>query len=155
MIVFLQTLFGCKTLPKESFSVIESTLNGKPVIGSFNMACREFKQKKDYPWCLTVSIALDLQNLYPNKLPLPSETKIANDEEAQLVSKIEKITKTIYVGHLFNDTFLDVYIYLDEPEKVNEFLQLEKDKESLLRGIAYEIKKDPNWAEVHSFLAAK
>jgi hypothetical protein len=155
MIVFLQALYSCKTQPKEPFSVIQSTLNGNPVVGSFNMAYKEYKEKSDYPWCLTISIALDTKNLYPNKLPFPGETKISNDEEAQLVSKIKKITKIIYVGHLFNDTFLDVYIYLDEPEKVHEFLQLEKDRQSLLRGIKYEIKKDPNWSEVESFLEAK
>jgi hypothetical protein len=156
MVFFLSTLFGCKEIQKkESFSVIESTLNGNPVIGSFNMAYIDFNQKSEYPWCLTISIALDQKNLNPNKLPLPNETKIANDEEDQLVSKIEKIAKVKYVGHLFNDSFLDVYIYLDSPEKVHEYLQIEKDKESLIRGIAYEIKQDPNWEIVNGFLTTK
>jgi len=108
-----------------------------------------------YPWCLTISIALDQNNLYPNKLPLPGETKIANDEQDQLVSQIEKLAKVKYVGHLFNDSFLDIYIYLDSPKRVHEFLQIEKDKENLIRGMAYEIKEDPGWAIVHGFLTAK
>ena len=155
LVFFLLTLSGCQAQTKESFSVIESTLNGNPIICSFNMAYRDFKQKSNYPWCLTISIALDLKNLYPNKLPLPEETQIANDIQDQLVSKIKKITKVEYVGHLFNDAFLDIYIYLNKPDRVHEFLQIEKDKESLIRGIAYEIKEDPNWATVQGFLTTK
>jgi hypothetical protein len=152
----ISALFGCKaTQNQESFSVVESTLNGNPVIGSFNMANIDFNPKNMYPWCLTISIALDQNNLYPNKLPLPGETKIANDEQDQLVSQIEKLAKVKYVGHLFNDSFLDIYIYLDSPKRVHEFLQIEKDKENLIRGMAYEIKEDPGWAIVHGFLTAK
>ena len=165
--VLFSTLFGCKNsgisnnnknhdiYPKESFSVIEATLNGKPYIGSFNMAYANFPEKGMYPWCLSLSMALDLKMLYPNGLPWPEENKIANAEEDQLVSKIKKITTTQYIGHLFNDTFLDIYIYIDKPEKVHEFLQIEKDKKNLARGISYEIKQDPNWEMVQGFMVKK
>jgi hypothetical protein len=158
---FLTTLFGCgqsnKTenkniFPKESFSVVEAKINDKPVIGSFNMAYKTYDKKVEYPWCLKISIGLDLKNLYENGLPKNEESVIANKLEDELLEEIQKITTAHYIGHLFNDTFLDVYIYLDDPEKVHNYLQTQTNKEVLIRGFGYEINQDPKWATVEGFL---
>jgi hypothetical protein len=161
---FLSTLFGCsgqktKTdkeesiFPAEKFSVIEATMaNGKPVIGSFNFAYKNYDQKAKYPWCLKISIGLNLDSLFENGLPKDSESKIANKLEDDLLAEIKKLATAHYVGHLFNDTFLGVYIYLDDPEKVNKYLQTQINKEELIRGFGYEINNDPTWTTVNGFM---
>ncbi|MCR8557932.1 DUF695 domain-containing protein [Mucilaginibacter sp. BJC16-A38] len=158
-ISLLLIVFICKaqkkssTYPTETFSVIEAKLaNGKPVIGSVNTAYKNYDKKDKYPWCLTINIALDLKNVQNNGLPIKSESDIANKFEDQLINQIKKLTISHYIGHLYNDTFLDVYIYLENPEKVHEYLQSQINKEGLTRPMAYKIEKDPNWTGVKALL---
>ena len=163
MTSFLSTLFGgCgqknnpnnskDIFPKESFSIVEATLKNKPIIGSFNMAYKTYDKKEQYPWCLTITIALDTANLYDNDMPKDIESKIANKLEDELMSEIKKLTTAHYIGHLFNDTFLDIYVYLDDPEKVHQYLQTQINKEGLSRAFRYEIKKDPKWSTIDGFM---
>lgn len=161
MTTFLSTLFGCgqkkqletkDVFPPESFSVVEATLNNKPVIGSFNMAYKSYNKKAKYPWCLKIAIGLELENLFDNGLPNDAESAIANKLEDELIDEIQKLATTHYIGHLFNDTFLDVYIYLDNPEKVHNYLQTQINKEGLERGFGYEINQDHKWTTVSGFL---
>ena len=161
MTTFLSTLFGCgqkgkpeskDIFPAESFSVVEATLNNKPVIGSFNMAYKNYDKKAKYPWCLKIAIGLDLENLFDNGLPKDTESAIANKLEDELLAEIKKLATAHYIGHLFNDTFLDVYIYLDDPKKVHDYLQIQINKEGLVRGFGYEINQDPKWSTVSGFL---
>jgi hypothetical protein len=157
----LSILFGCQQsyktetkdiFPKESFSVVKATLNNKPIVGSFNMAYKNYDKKTDYPWCLKIAIALDTQNLFENGLPKDEESAIANKLEDTLFAQIQKLATAHYIGHLFDDTFLDVYVYIDNPKKVHEYLQTQVNKEGLIRGFAYEINEDPEWTTVSSFL---
>jgi len=157
----LSVLFGCSqtsktgaidTFPKESFSVIEAKIGEKPVIGSFNMAYKTFDKKSKYPWCLKIVIGLNLENLYENGLPKDEESAIANKLEDELLIEIKKLAMAHYIGHLFNDTFLDVYVYLDNPEKVHQYLQTQVNKAGLIRGFGYEINQDPTWTTVSGFL---
>lgn len=164
MMGFLSTLVGCgqngkketkNIFPKESFSIIEAQIGDKPAVGSFNMAYKTYDKKAKYTWCLEISIALDLKNVNENGLPKNDETIIANKLEDELLSEIQKLATAHYIGHLFNDTFLDIYIYLDEPEKVHNYLQTQVNKEGLVRGFSYEIKQDPKWMTVEKFLKLK
>ena len=158
---FLSTLFGCgqrstqktqEIFPQENFSVIEAKIGDKPVVGSFNMAYKTYDKKSKYPWCLQIAIGLDTENLFENGLPKGEESAIANKLEDELLAEIQKLATAHYIGHLFNDTFLDVYIYISEPEKVHNYLQTQINKEGLIRGFGYEINQDPKWTTVEGFL---
>ena len=161
MISLFLTLFGCiqinKTdkkdiFPKEKFVIWDTTIDGNPVVGTFNVAYKDYNQKTKYPWCLKISIALNLDNLFENGLPKNVESDIAYKLEHELVDEIQKITVAHYLGHLFNDTFLDIYIYLDNPEKVNKYLQTQINKEGLIRGFGYKIEMDSIWEKVKDFI---
>lgn len=164
MVSFLSMLFGCggqskkpimttsDIFPPESFSVVKGKLNDKPVVGSFNRAYKNYDKKNKYPWCLKIAIGLDLDHLFENGLPKQEESQIANKLEDELLAEVMKITTAHYIGHLFNDTFLDVYIYLDDPKKVHDFLQTQTNKPGLIRGFGYEIDNDPKWEIVKGFL---
>lgn len=138
--------------PPEKFSVVQGQVGDKPMIGSLNMAYKNYDKKAQYPWCLKIAIGLELKNLYDNGLPKPEESEIANRLEDELLLKIKTLATAHYIGHLYNDTFLDVYVYLDDPKKVHEFLQTQINKEGLTRGFGYEINQDPQWSTVKELL---
>ena len=162
MLSLLSSLFGCsgnkgksdksQIFPPEKYSVIQAKYKGKVVIGSMNQAYDNYKLKVDYPWCLIISIGLNLDRLDKNGLPSGEESNIAYREEDEFVTQIKKITISHYIGHLFNDGFLDVYVYLNEPKAVNTYLQTQLNKPELKRGIGYRINKDPDWETVAPFM---
>ena len=140
------------TYPPEQFAVIQAKLsNGKPIIGSVNLAYKNYSDKSKYPWCLAINIGLDLKNVTKDGLPSKSESDVANKLEDELINSIKKISTAHYIGHFYNDTFLDIYIYLDNPEKVNDFLQKEVNKKGLLREFGFRINKDTKWETVQKF----
>lgn len=142
-----------KIFPEEKFSILEASLtNGNPVVGSLNMSYKNYNKKSKYPWCLSISIGLKLENCKENGLPDAEESLIANRFEDELLEKIKGLTTGHYVGHIFNNSFLDFYIYLDDPEKVHKWLQAQINKEGLIRGFGYEINQDPKWKTVENYL---
>jgi hypothetical protein len=161
MASFLSTLFSRgqsknenqgQIFPTENFSVIQGQVDKKPMIGSINMGYRNYNRKAQFPWCLKLAIGLELDNLHDNGLPKQEESEIANKLEDELLDKIKRLATAHYIGHLFNDTFLDVYVYLDDPKKVHEFLQTQINKDKLIRGFGYEINQDPQWTTVKGLL---
>ncbi len=138
--------------PADSFFLVNAIIYNKPVVGSFNFAYKHYKQKEKYPWCLKLSIALNLDSVFDNGLPFDSEYAIATKLENELLTEIKNLATAHYIGHLFNDTFLDVFIYLDEPQKVHDYLQLQINKEGLVRRFGYEINQDPKWSRASIFL---
>jgi hypothetical protein len=159
MASFLLTLFSRgqnknkgQIFPTDNFSVVQGQVDGKPMIGSLNMGYKNYDRKAQYPWCLKLAIGLELENLYDNGLPKQEESEIANRLEDELLDKIKTLATAHYIGHLFNDTFLDVYVYLDNPKEVHEFLQTQINKEGLIRGFGYEINQDPQWTTVKELL---
>jgi len=157
LVLFIST--NCKPqnkssiFPPEKFSVVEAKLqNGKPVVGSMNMAYKNYDKKAQYSWCLVINIALELKNVSPNGLPVKAESDIVNKFEDQLLDEIKKLTTAHYIGHLYNDSFLDIYIYLDDPKKVATYLQSQVNKKGITRGFAYKIEQDPDWSTVQHLL---
>ncbi|CAN5326001.1 hypothetical protein BH10ACI2_BH10ACI2_12320 [soil metagenome] len=142
--------------PTERFAVFEGKRpDGKPIVGNLNLSYRDYARKPDYPWCLTISIALDQSNLFENGLPKGEESSIANKLEDDLFSAIKQTSVAHYVGHVYGDEFLDIYIYLDEPKKVNEYLQTQINKQGLIRPFRYEIVEDKDWKSVDPYLNPK
>ncbi|MTI23282.1 DUF695 domain-containing protein [Fulvivirga sp. RKSG066] len=155
---FFTTLFGRRQeakidiTPKENFSVVEGKVGDKQVIGSFKMTYKRYDKKAKYPWCLKIAIALEFDNLYENGLPKKEESEIAIGLEEDLLSDIHKLGTAHYIGHLFYNTFLDVYIYLSDSESAHKYLQTQVNKEGLIRRFGYEINEDPEWTIVQGFM---
>ena len=116
------------------------------------MGYKNYSNKDKFPWCLKISIALNLDSCFANGLPKDSESKIANKLEDDLFEEIKKKATAHYIGHICGDTFLDTYIYLDSPKVVHEYLQTQINKPELTRGFKYEIQKDLTWSSVKNFL---
>lgn len=140
----------------ERFAVFEGKLSdGRPAVGNVNLAYSDFPKKYEYPWCLELNIALDESRLFENGLPKQEESTIANRFEDDLMAEIRKRSVAHYVGHVYNDGFLDVYVYLDKPKEVHDYLQTQINREELTRPFRYEIKEDANWTTVETFLKVK
>ncbi|MFS2187459.1 DUF695 domain-containing protein [Mucilaginibacter sp. P25] len=160
IVILLQLLIlGCKAqnkhtiFPPESFSVIEAKLpDGRPVVGSVNTAYKNYGEKKSYPWCLQIHVALKHDSVMKNGLPLESEIDVANTLEDELINETGKVVTLHYIGHVYNDSFLDVYAYIDHPEKANEYLQKKTKAPDVKREFSFEIKQDKEWVEVKPFL---
>jgi hypothetical protein len=160
MASLLSTLFGCSgqdkksetinIYPNESFSVLQAELEGKPVIGTINMAYKDYDKKSQYIWCLKITIGLD--SLQENGLPQEQESIIAKNLEDELVDSIKKLAVTHYVGHIFYDGFLDVYVYMSDPNKAHKYLQKQIDREGLIRPFGYVINEDKDWKIVQGFM---
>lgn len=160
IVILLQLpTLGCKAqnkhtvFPPESFSTIEAKLpDGRPVIGSVNTAYKNYSEKKSFPWCLQIHIALKLDSVMKNGLPFKSESDVANQFEDELINGIGKVVTLHYIGHMYNDSFLDIYAYIDHPEKANEYLQKKTKAPEVTRDFSFEIKQDKDWTEVKPFL---
>lgn len=138
--------------PVDKFMVLEGKIDGKPVIGSFNAAYKNYAYKKKFSWCLRLSITLNEAALYANGLPKGEEIAVASKLEDELVEGIKSLTVAHYLGHLFGDTFLHVFVYFDDPDVVHQYLQSQVNKEGLVRGFAYEIQQDPQWLIAAPFI---
>jgi len=135
--------------PKGNFSIVQGKLSdGKPFIGSVNMAYKGYAEKVNYPWCLEISIALDSGGVYENGLPRQSESNIVNEFDDRLLEHLKEVATVHYIAHIYNDNFLDIYMYLDEPEQANAYLKQEVNKEGVTRPFSYRISKDNEWKTV-------
>lgn len=162
MASFFSSLFGSSeqkgnseetsVFPADSFSILQGESEGKSVMGSVNKGYRNYNRKAEFPWCLHIGIALAANSLQSNGLPKDEEIEMAYKQEDELVNEIKKIETAHYIGHLFNEGYLDVYLYLPDPKKVHDYLQTQINKAGILRGFSYEINKDPEWDSVAAFM---
>ncbi|MBS1777693.1 MAG: DUF695 domain-containing protein [Bacteroidetes bacterium] len=153
--VFL--LFGSSAIAqikKQKFSVIQAASDKGELlsVGSIDVSYKNFKDKANYPWGLTISIALDEKNLFATKLPNKEESKIATKLEDSLTTKLKKMATLQYVGHIYYDGFLDVYIYLKDPKAVNNYLSKTIKSQNFIREFRYVIEQDPNWSKVSKYM---
>lgn len=139
---------------KPSFSVIQATSNNGELlsVGTIDISYKNFNDKARYPWCLLISIALDERNLFDNKLPRDGESAIANNLEDRIITEIEKMATLQYVGHIYYDGFLDIYIYLNDPKSISSYLTKEMKSKTLVREFGYVIEHDPNWSKVSKYM---
>lgn len=142
--------------PEEKFFIFEAQSHGKPIIGTINGSYKNYLNKHSFPWRLKISIGLDLNNLLPNDLPKQEESAIAYRAEDQLLDGMRELATVHYIGHVFNDTFLDVYVYTDNPKVINDYLKKYTDSKTLKleRDFGYEMINDPNWNDVNIILNA-
>lgn len=137
--------------PDEHFSVLQSEIEGSPVVGTVNKGYKDYGRKAEYPWCLHIGIILQPENVGGDGLAGYDENSVAYSFEDELLAAIRQITTTHFIGHWFYDGFLDVYAYLHEPARVHEYLQSLTEK-GTIRNFGYEINNDPDWDEVKGFL---
>jgi hypothetical protein len=144
------------TYPKDKFGVIKAKYSdGSLAIGAFNRGYNEYAEKSNYPWSLKINMELNPKNCNPNGLPLATETELANQIEDDLVKNMSKISPIHNIGHLFNSNHLEIYLYIRDKNKIDEWLQMEIKKENLIRSFTYEINEDEKWELIENFMNDK
>ena len=163
MASFLSSLFGrseqanardtsANIYPADSFAFLNAEGNGVAVMGSVNKAYKNYDKKAEFPWCLHIGISLSADSVQSNGLPKTDESDVAYKQEEELLDEIKKLGPAHFIGHIFNDGFLDLYVYLQDPEAAHKYLQTQINKPDLLRGFGYEINKDEEWSKVQALL---
>lgn len=104
---------------------------------------------------MKIDIELNPKNCSANGLPLENESKLTNQFEDELVKNMSKISPVHNVGHLFNSNHLNIYLYVRDKDKINEWLQTEIKKENLIRSFTYEIVEDRKWETTENFMNGK
>lgn len=134
--------------PEENLSRFQAVLDDKPALGCVNLAYKDFRRQLAYPWCLKITIGLDLDKITDEGLPEPDESIVVGQFESDLLREIRAITPAHYIGYVISDTFWETYIYLDYPEKVSTYLTDEIDSRERIRSFAFIITQDYNWSMV-------
>lgn len=150
-------LFGNSTnaQPEDNWYLVDARLkDGRPAVGRVNGIYCDFPDKALFPWSLRLNIGLNLDDTRADGLPLSQERKIAQKFEDELIAGIHRQSTVHYVGHLYNDSFLDVYLYVADPDAVHAYLQKRIEDKDHTRGFGYEMTKDPHWKEVEFLLNA-
>lgn len=144
------------TYPEEKLGVIKATYSDDSIaIGAFNVGYKNYQEKSNYPWSLIIIMNLDVKNCTPIGLPTESEGEITNKFEDELVEKMSKISPIHNVGHLFNKNQLQIFLYIRDYTKINEFLEIEIRNKKLVRPLTFEITEDPNWSTTESVMTEK
>ncbi|MES2388658.1 MAG: DUF695 domain-containing protein [Bacteroidota bacterium] len=138
--------------PPEFFSVFQGELNKKPTVGSFNVGYKDYNYREAYPWCLKLAFKLDKKGLFPNDLPMQPESDSAYALESEYLVRIRSLGPAHFIGHLFNDGYIDIYVYLEKPDAVRAYLQARQNSHNSRREFEFEIVNDPEWSSVRRFL---
>ncbi len=144
------------TYPEENLGVIKAKYSdGSLAIGAFNRGYKDYEEKSNYPWSLKINVELNSEKCNPNGLPTADENELANQLEDELVKNLLKISPVHNVGHLFNSNHLDIYLYVRDKNKVDEWLKREVKNVDLKRSFSYELVKDKNWDTTRNFMNDK
>lgn len=127
--------------------------DGKGTLCSIDMAYENYDNKQKYPWCLMMVIELDPNKIFPDGLPIAEEVKTTHYQEQEILAELQKLSTVHYVGHIYSDSFMNIFTYIDDPAKIHEYMQKRLTRKDLPRHMDYGIKMDPRWNSVKNFFA--
>ncbi|MGY6650084.1 DUF695 domain-containing protein [Wenyingzhuangia sp. IMCC45574] len=130
--------------------------NNKSGISLFNSSYRKFKKRNAASWCLNITVSLDKKFCDKDGLPLIEESFISSQFEKKLIVELmsESDTNIHYVGHIYKEFCLEMYLYLESPEEIYDFMEEKFNQKKLTRGFVYEIIKDTKWDLVNNYIDA-
>ena len=81
-----------------NFSVLKGEIDGYPILATIDMSLRDYKEKANVPWFLSISTPL----IKPTSdgLPTPQDAGQLNKWEDALEKHIAAETRFIWVGHV-------------------------------------------------------
>lgn len=129
---------------KPVYSLISGELDEMPFIGHYDMALRKYRHKADYPYMLGISI----QGFRVDERGLPTaEIRPAIDQfEDTITELVTQNADSMYCGHSFWNSTLEVILYLKEYEQIIKILEPEATKKGMLV-FTFKIDHDPEWQQ--------
>lgn len=128
---------------KANFSVVKSeTLNGEFMVGIFDMDA--LSPDKNLP--ISVWIKIPLKK--------PNKNNFIPDEEAEELNRLEDKIETLimgrFVGRITFQGIRELYFYAKDITKTE--ILLKKFQNERIYNFEFEVKSDPEWAIVASYL---
>ncbi|MGY6650083.1 DUF695 domain-containing protein [Wenyingzhuangia sp. IMCC45574] len=122
-----------------------------PAICKFNIAYEKYKRKFVYPWSLKIEINLEKERCLDNGLPSADyRTEVSMVKHIILKDLLQKFPSSIhYVGFIYRNYRLELFLYVKVPVPVNHFLEQKKNNSVEL--ISYELKRDVKWNLVNEY----
>jgi hypothetical protein len=132
------------------FRSLEFIVDGKPCTALINEGYINFKQKKEFPLSLFITINTAEKDSVGH--PTAKETGIFNALENEILSKL--VFKTCYIGKTTMNGYRDMMFYIvsGDQKRINDILKSIKKKQSRIR--SYTFENDPEWEAVSEFYAA-
>ncbi len=135
-------------MPEESFSILEDTLDGKPLIAMINMALR-LSDTQRLPFFL--SIGTRLSNPTINGLPSAAESDELNRWEEGVESRLRGQGECAFVGRVTWNAQRELLYYVGNDKPFTAVLKALADEPST-RPFGFSCEEDGAWQRVAMWL---
>jgi len=133
---------------RESFSVLQGQRNGKPFLATINMTAKNYAYKKEYPWCLGISI--EFKKSTANGLATAKELKELEPFEDKIHALIASKCKLQYIGASNWYEHRELIFYISDPKELVIELQKMMDSKQEWR-FNFMSRRDPKWKQISVF----
>jgi hypothetical protein len=133
----------------ETFSAMEGTIDGGPMVAMIRDGLRDYRPKESTPWFLGFSTPL--ANTTPEGLPTTDEADALNQWDDLLDREITSQCNSIFVGRVTWKGNRELLYYTDDPRPIIPRIQ-ELSSRGTLRPFAFRYEKDPTWSNVRIYL---
>lgn len=132
------------------FVSLDFLVHGKPCNALINQGYKNFKEKKDFPLSLFITINTIEKDSIGH--PTDKEAKIFNSLESEILSQL--VSETCYIGQTTMNGYRDMIFYIASKDlkNISEKLKIIKQKHSRIK--SYTFEEDPEWEAVSEFYSA-
>ena len=136
------------SMTDESFSIVEGTVDGRPLVAMVNAALGSFGGKETLPFFL--SIGTQLKNPTSNGLVTSSEADDLNKWEEEVESRLMGRGRFVFGGRVTWNAQRELLYYLESREPFTAALKALSDDHSM-RPFKFFCEKDSGWHNCESW----
>ena len=132
-----------------TFSVLQSEMDGHPLIAVVDMGLRGYTEKSSVPWFLSVSTPLVSPT--SDGLPTRADANNVNEWEDGIEQELRGEGRFVYVGRVTWNGHRELLYYVAQPEASTKKLQRLIDRRAW-RPFAFRCERDDKWEKVSIWL---
>jgi hypothetical protein len=143
---------GIDSRRPESFVVLQSNMDGHPLMAMIDLSLGKYGSKSSFPWFLSISAPL----IDPTKDGLPSsdDNLALNAWEDFLERALTSEGRFVYVGHVTWNGSRELLYYVEKPELVVASLK-KLQGEHATRPFAFRCEPDEKWDRVSVYFSGR
>lgn len=148
-----QLTLQADSVSKQKFKTLEFMVDNKPAFAIIDARYIDFKQKKEFPLSLFVTVNTIEKDSIGH--PVKKETEIFNNIEADIIKALDdQSVITAFIGRTTMNGYRDLIFYIksSDQKKVNDLLIGLQKKHSRIKEFVFE--EDPEWEAVADFYKA-
>jgi len=145
---------GEKELPKPHYALIDTSLDGLPVVLIVNSALVDFKAKEDFPWHL--SIIIRFKGATKNGMPTRNESMIVTELSEQLERHLTSNNNSLFLARQTWNGEKQLLLRVSNPETADSILRTLTNTHNT-REWEYRMEHDDHWefAKIYFDVLAK